>query len=127
MTVNDPRTLAELEALGARYERALMSNDVEALDGMFWQSPDVVRLGVGENLYGIDEIAAFRAARPGGSPQRIVLDTHISAFGSDFGIVNLEFQRIGGGPIGRQSQTWVRFPDGWRIVSAHVSLMGGSH
>lgn len=127
MTVNDPCTLAELEALGARYERALMSNDVEALDGMFWQSPDVVRFGVGENLYGIDEIAAFRAARPGGSPQRIVLDTYISAFGSDFGIVNLEFQRTGGGPIGRQSQTWVRFPDGWRIVSAHVSLMGGSH
>lgn len=127
MTVNDPRTLAELEALGARYEHALMSNDVEALDGMFWQSPDVVRLGVGENLYGIDEIAAFRATRPGGSPQRIVLDTHISAFGSDFGIVNIEFQRTGGGPIGRQSQTWVRFPDGWRIVSAHVSLMSGSH
>lgn len=127
MTLNDPRTLAELEALGARYERALMSNDVEALDGMFWQSPDVVRLGVGENLYGIDEIAAFRAARPGGSPQRIVLKSHISAFGSDFGIVNLEFQRTGGGPIGRQSQTWVRFPGGWRIVSAHVSLMSGSH
>lgn len=127
MTVNDPRTLAELEALGARYEHALMSNDVEALDGMFWQSPDVVRLGVGENLYGIDEIAAFRATRPGGSPQRIVLDTHISAFGSDFGIVNIEFQRTGGGPIGRQSQTWVRFPDGWRIVSAHVSLISGSH
>lgn len=127
MMVNDPHTLAKLEALNARYELALMTNDVEALDAMFWQSPDVVRMGVGENLYGIDEIAAFRAARPGGSPQRIVLNAHITAFGCDFGIINLEFQRTGGGSIGRQSQTWVRFPDGWRIVSAHVSLMSGSH
>lgn len=127
MMVNDPHTVAELEALNARYERALMTNDVEALDDMFWHSPHVVRLGVGENLYGIDEIAAFRAARPGGAPQRTVVNSHITAFGTGIGIINLEFQRASGGPIGRQSQTWVKFPKGWKIVSAHVSLMSGSH
>jgi hypothetical protein len=124
MDMNTPAVIAELEALAARYEAALMRNDVAVLDTMFWQSPDVVRLGVGENLYGIDAIAAFRAARTGGSPQRQILSTRISAFGPDFGVVNVEFQRAGGGPAGRQSQSWVRLPEGWRIVSAHVSLLG---
>ncbi len=127
MTLNDPGTLAELEALCVRYERALMANNLDELDAMFWQSPHVVRLGVGENLHGIEAIAAFRAARPGGSPQREVLRTSISAFGTDFGVINIEFRRANGGPDGRQSQTWVRLPEGWRIVSAHVSLMSGSH
>lgn len=127
MKINAPQIIAELAALAERYEAALMANDLAALDAMFWQSPDVVRLGVGENLYGINEIAAFRAARPGGSPSRRVLKTTITAFGDDFGEVHVEFQRIGGGPAGRQSQSWVRFPEGWRIVSAHVSVMAGGH
>lgn len=127
MKIDEADALHELQVLAERYETALMANDLDELDAMFWQSPHVVRLGVGENLYGIEEIAAFRAARSGGSPQRKVLRTSITTFGRDYGVINVEFQRVGGGPIGRQSQTWVRMPEGWRIVSAHVSLMAGSH
>jgi hypothetical protein len=127
MIVNDPSVIAELTELAERYETALMANDLPALDEMFWQSPHVVRLGIGENLYGIESIAVFRAARPGGSPPRRVLRTTISSFGPDTGVINVEFQRIGAVAIGRQSQSWVRFAEGWRIVAAHVSLMAGGH
>ena len=127
MIVNDSSVVAELNELAARYETALMANDLPVLDEMFWQSPDVVRLGIGENLYGIESITAFRAARPGGSPPRQVLRTTITSFGRDMGVINVEFQRIGAVVIGRQSQSWVRFAEGWRIVTAHVSLMGGGH
>jgi hypothetical protein len=127
MIVNDPIIVAELTILAGRYETALTTNDLSALDAMFWQSPDVVRLGVGENLYGINSIAAFRAARPGGSPPRQAIRTTIASFGRDMGVINVEFQRVGATATGRQSQTWVRFADGWRIVAAHVSLMAGGH
>lgn len=127
MTIDDPAVLAELTALSTRYEAALMGNDLAELDALFWQSPTSVRIGVGENLYGAQEIAAFRAARPGGSPPRHVVRQHIQAFGRDTGTVTIEFQRESGGPLGRQSQTWVRLPEGWRIVAAHVSLMGSGH
>lgn len=127
MIVNDASVIAELRELAERYETALMANDLPALDGMFWQSPHVVRIGIGENLYGIDSIAAFRAARPGGSPPRRVIRTTISSFGQDMGVINVEFQRIGAVANGRQSQSWVRFAEGWRIVAAHVSLMSGGH
>ena len=127
--VNDPRVLAEVEAVFARYEQALMSNDVGTLDALFWQSPHTVRYGVGENLYGFDEIAAFRGARPGGSPPRMVLRSVVTCFGHDVATTSIEFRRIGPagvpeGVIGRQSQSWVRMADGWRIVAAHVSLLG---
>ncbi|WP_428375313.1 oxalurate catabolism protein HpxZ [Lichenicoccus sp.] len=127
--VNDPPVLAEVEAVFARYEQALMSNDVETLDALFWQSPDTVRYGVGENLYGYDEIAAFRVARPGGSPQRTVLRSVVTSFGRDFATTSIEFRRTGRGgaaegAVGRQSQSWVRLAEGWRIVAAHVSLLG---
>ena len=125
MIVNEPSAIAELTALAERYETALMANDLPALDAMFWQSPHVVRLGIGENLYGIESIAAFRAARSGGSPPRRVIRTTISTFGEDMGVINVEFQRIGADAIGRQSQSWVRFAEGWRIVAAHVSVMAG--
>lgn len=127
MIVNDTSVIAELRELAERYETALMANDLPALDGMFWQSPHVVRIGIGENLYGIDSIAAFRATRPGGSPPRRVIRTTISSFGQDMGVINVEFQRIGAVANGRQSQSWVRFAEGWRIVAAHVSLMSGGH
>ena len=123
MIVNGPPIIAELTELAERYETALMDNDLPALDAMFWQSPDVVRLGIAENLYGIDAIAAFRAGRTGGSPQRRVLQTTITGFGHDIGIINVEFQRLGTTSTGRQSQTWIRFAEGWRIVAAHVSIM----
>lgn len=124
MNVNDPETINELSALIERYETALAENDVETLDGFFWDSHDVVRFGVGENLYGRDEIAAFRRNRSGGSPPRVVRRVAIASFGKDFAVANVEFQRVGGEAIGRQSQSWARLPEGWRIVSAHVSLIG---
>ncbi len=103
-----------------------MANDLSALDAMFWQSPDVVRLGIGENLYGIDAIAAFRAARTGGSPPRKVIRTTITSFGHEMGVINVEFKRTGTAAVGRQTQSWVRFEEGWRIVSAHVSLISAT-
>jgi hypothetical protein len=122
MIVNDPSIVAELTELAERYETALMTNDLPALDAMFWQSTHVVRFGISENLYGIESIAAFRAARPGGSPPRQVIRTTIASFGRDTGVINIEFQRIGA-VAGRHSQSWVRLAEGWRIVAAHVSLM----
>jgi len=127
MIINDPTVIAELAELAERYEAALMSNDLSTLDAMFWQSPNVVRLGVGENLYGFEAIAAFRADRPGGSPLRTVIRTTITSFGSDTAVITVEFRRSGAGTTGRQSQTWVRLGDGWRIVAAHVSLMSNTH
>lgn len=127
MQINDPAVVAEVEAVFAAYERALMENDLEAMDELFWHSPFTVRLGPGQNLYGIEAIRAFRAARPSGSPQRDLLKVAITTFGRDHAIANAEFQRVGGARPGRQSQTLVRFPEGWRVVAAHVSLLGEGH
>ena len=124
MRVDDPAVLAEVEAAFAAYETALMANDVAALDALFRDGPQTLRYGVGENLYGFEAIQAFRKARPGGSPQRRLTRTVITTFGNDFATANTEFLRDGAARVGRQSQTWVRTPDGWRIVAAHVSLMG---
>ena len=125
MIVNDPAVRAEVTALVDAYETALMRNDVEALDGAFWNSAHAVRLGVAENLWGFDEIAAFRVGRSGGSPPRTRLRTEITTFGSDFAVANVEFRRDDSGKIGRQSQTWIRTEAGWKVASAHVSLMQG--
>ncbi len=127
MIVNDPSVIAELSELAERYETALMATDLSTLDGMFWHSPHVVRLGIGEIFTGSDRSLAFRAARPGGSPPRRVIRTTIRSFGHDMGVISIEFQRIGAVAIRRQSQSWVRFAEGWRIVAAHVSLMAGGH
>jgi hypothetical protein len=127
MQINDPATLAEVEAAFAAYETALMTNDLDALDALFWQSPLTVRIGPGQNLYGIEAIQAFRAARPGGSPQRALLKVVITTFGRDFATANAEFQRVGAATTGRQSQTWARFPEGWRVTAAHVSMLGEGH
>ena len=123
MQINDPATLAEVTALVERYEQVLGENDVTALDAMFWASEAVIRFGVGENLYGQSEIAQFRRTRAGGSPPRVVRRMEITTFGTDFATANVEFQRVGSTKIGRQSQSWVRLPEGWRVVAAHVSLM----
>jgi len=122
MIVNDPAVVAEVAAAFERYEAALLGNDIATLDGLFWNSPLTLRYGVGERLYGYDAIAAFRMARVGGSPQRVLANTIITTFGRDFATANTEFRRAGETRIGRQSQTWVRTANGWRIVSAHVSL-----
>ena len=123
MGINLPDVLAEVTAQFARYEQALTGNDVAVLDELFWHSPHTLRYGVAENLYGSAEIAAFRAARPSQGLQRRVTRTVITTFGRDFATANIEFTRAGGNRIGRQSQTWVRLPEGWRVVAAHVSLM----
>ena len=123
MIVNEPAVVAEVTAMFEEYERALMADDVAVLDMLFHASPATVRYGVGEVLYGHDEIAAFRKGR-GGSPQRRLGRVAIAAYGRDFATADAEFFRDGTDRRGRQSQAWVRFPEGWRIVSAHVSIEG---
>jgi hypothetical protein len=127
MIINDPPVVAELEAAVDLYEKALAENDIEQLDAFFWRSEHTLRYGVGENLYGIDAILEFRKARPGGSPPRDVIRRVITTYGQDFATANLEFQRRGGGRVGRQSQTWMRSASGWKVVAAHVSLMADTH
>ena len=124
MIIDDPETRAEVEAEFAAYERALVGNDVAALDAFFLNSAKSVRYGVGENLYGIDEIRAFRAARSPAGLARVLERTEITTYGRDLAIAATLFRRASApGRIGRQMQTWVRFPQGWRIVAAHVSLI----
>lgn len=124
MKINDPVALLGLQAAFDSYETALMANDIPVLDSWFWKSDITLRYGVGENLYGYDAIAQFRVNRPGGSPQRVLANTVIATFGDAYGTASTEFRREGSSVIGRQSQSWVKFAEGWRIVAAHVSLMG---
>ncbi|MFA5949954.1 MAG: oxalurate catabolism protein HpxZ [Hyphomicrobium sp.] len=123
MEINNPEVLAEVEALFDIYERALVGNDIATLDGLFWESPLVVRYGNGENLYGIEALRAFRAARPTADLARKLTRTVITTFGRDFATANAEYERLGSGLAGRQAQTWCRLAPGWRIVSAHVSFL----
>jgi hypothetical protein len=123
MTIDEPYVITEVRQAFEAYERALMADDVVAMDALFHDAPTTVRYGVGEVLYGAAEIRAFRAGR-GGSPQRRLGRLAISSYGRDFATANVEFFREGSERRGRQSQTWVRFPDGWKVVCAHVSLEG---
>ena len=125
MTINDPQAIAELRALYPRYEEALVHNDVDTLVAMFWAGDPVMRFGVTENLYGPGELEAFRKARPAANLARTVTRLDIVSFGQDFASVTLEFERASAAGLvrGRQSQVWVRLPEGWRIVQAHVSLL----
>jgi hypothetical protein len=125
MVINDPAVVRELAELYPRYESALVNNDVETLIAMFWASPHTVRFGAAENLHGIDQIVAFRKGRSPVNLARTVERLDISTFGQDFAEVSLEFSRSTSNGIvrGRQSQTWVRLPEGWRIVAAHVSIL----
>jgi hypothetical protein len=123
MLIDHATAHAEISAAFASYEAALMENDLEALDALFWRSPSTVRFGVGESLFGFDAIAAFRVGRTGGSPQRKLQATQIVCFNECYAVATTEFIREGEARVGRQSQSWVKFPEhGWRIVSAHVSL-----
>jgi hypothetical protein len=126
MLIDDPETVAELKRLYPLYEAALVGNDVDTLTRMFWAAPQVMRFGVSENLYGIEELEAFRRGRSAVGLARTVTRLDVVAFGRDFGSITLEFERSAAdGEVirGRQSQTWVRMPEGWRIVAAHVSLL----
>jgi hypothetical protein len=121
MTINDPAVVTEVTAAFQRYEQALVGNDVATLDQLFWNSPHTLRFGLFENLYGYDQIAGFRAGRPNIDLSRTLENTIITTYGSDFATANTEFARTDSGRAGRQSHTWVRMPEGWRIVAAHVS------
>lgn len=123
MHINIPDVHAEVSAVFARYEDALVHNKVEVLDELFWASEHTVRYGVAENLVGIEAIRAFRNARPAQGLARTLHRTVITTFGHDFATAMTEFRREGGNKLGRQSQTWARLPQGWRVVAAHVSLI----
>ena len=124
--INAPDIMAEVRAVFDRYEAALVGNDVPTLDALFWDSPQVIRFGASEMLYGGDEIRAFRQARPSVGLARDLVRVEIRTFGRDFATTHAEYTRTSGGrvQIGRQTKTLVRMPGlGWQIVSAHVSNM----
>ena len=123
MDINIPEVLAEVTAVFARYEDALVNNRIEVLDELFWTAEHTVRYGGGENLVGIEAIRAFRSARPVTGLARSLANTVITSYGRDFATASTEFYREGDARTGRQSQTWVRFVEGWRVVAAHVSLV----
>jgi hypothetical protein len=125
MEINIPDVVAEVSSQFERYEKALTTNDVATLTALFRTAPQTIRYGIGENLYGADEIAAFRNARPSIDLARTIMRTVISTYGRDCATASTMFHRtsMGDRRIGRQMQTWVRFPDGWFIVAAHVSII----
>ena len=122
MDINKPEVVAEVKTAFDRYEQALVSNDVQVLDELFWNSPLTIRYGATENLYGYDEIQAFRAGRSAQGLARTLARTVITTYGQDMATANTEFMRDGVARVGRQSQTWMRTAAGWRVVSAHGSL-----
>ena len=126
MQIDDPAILAEARAVFDRYEDALMNNRTEVLDEIFWDDARTVRFGITEILYGHDAIRAFRASVKSYA-RRIQRKVHVTAFGRDFACTHLEYERIGTGLVGRETKIMVRLPDvGWRVVSAHVSLLAGA-
>ncbi|MDP9057058.1 MAG: oxalurate catabolism protein HpxZ [Pseudomonadota bacterium] len=126
MKLNDPELLAEVTAAFQAYERALMADDIPAMDALFHDAETTNRFGVGEVLFGIEAIRAFRKGR-GGSPQRRLGRVEITVYGDACATADAEFFRENSPRRGRQTQTWVKFSDGWKVVSAHVSLEGDSH
>ena len=124
MEIDLPDVVADVRAAFDRYEEALVSNDVETLDALFRDDPRTIRFGGTENLFGYDQIRAFRAARSPAGLSRTLAKTVITTYGRDFAIASTLFHRTTmPGKVGRQMQTWVRFPDGWFVVAAHVSVI----
>ncbi|RXF68479.1 oxalurate catabolism protein HpxZ [Hansschlegelia zhihuaiae] len=124
MEIDIPEVVAEVEAAFARYEAALTGNDVATLEALFRDDPRTIRYGATENLYGMDEIRAFRRARPSAGLMRSLERPVITTYGRDFATACTLFRREGApGKIGRQTQSWVRFPDGWKVAAAHVSVI----
>lgn len=121
--INLPDVVAEVDAAFRRYETALVANDAATLSELFWDSPHTIRYGLAENLYGADEIRAFRNARPGADLSRDLARTVITTYGRDFATASTLYRRRESGKTGRQMQTWLRTPEGWRVVAAHVSFV----
>ncbi len=127
MEVDLPDVVAEVTAQFQRYEQALVTNDVAVLDELFRNDPRTLRYGITENLYGYDEISSFRAARSPAGLMRRTARTVISTYGRDSAVASTLFYRDSApGRVGRQMQSWIRFPEGWRIVAAHVSIIDES-
>jgi len=127
MDIDLPDIVAEVTAAFERYEQALISNDVATLDALFRDDPRTIRYGGSEILYGYDAIKAFRAARPPAGLARTLSKTVITTYGRDFAVASTLFHRASApGKVGRQTQTWVRFADGWRVIAAHVSVIDES-
>ncbi|WP_349368750.1 oxalurate catabolism protein HpxZ [Salinarimonas sp.] len=122
--IDIPEVKEEVEAVFAAYEAALVGNDVETLDRLFWDDARTIRYGGGENLHGIEEIRAFRRARSPAGLARSLAMTRITTFGRDMAVAATLFHRDSApGKVGRQMQTWLRTPDGWKVVAAHVSVI----
>jgi hypothetical protein len=127
MDIDLPEVVAEVRAAFDRYERALVANDVAALNDIFHDDPRTIRYGTSEILYGYDKIAAFRAARSPSGLTRTISKTVITTYGRDFAVASTLFYRATmPGKVGRQMQTWIRFPGGWQVVAAHVSMIDES-
>jgi ketosteroid isomerase-like protein len=123
LEINIPEVVAEVTDAFTRYEHALIANDTETLNTLFWNNPQTIRYGVRENLYGFDAIADFRRNGPAMDLARTLMNTVITSYGRDFATANTEFQRGGSVMSGRQSHVWVRTAEGWKIAAAHVSLL----
>ncbi len=124
MDIDLPEVVAEVREAFERYEKALVTNDVATLDTLFSKDERTIRYGVGENLYGHKEVAAFRAGRPPINLMRTRARTVITTYGRDFAVASTLFHRDSFiGKVGRQMQSWVRFEDGWKVVAAHVSII----
>ena len=123
MQINIPEIVDQVTAQFYRYEKALMANDVDELNTLFWVAEETVRYGPVETLYGHAEIAGFRKARDASDISRELTRTVITTYGTDFATAWTEYRRLSNGRMGRQTQTWARMPEGWRIVAAHVSLL----
>jgi Protein of unknown function (DUF3225) len=124
MQINIPEVLAEVTAAFARYEKALVTNDTLTLDELFRTADETVRFGIAENLFGIEEIREFRSNRAATNLARTVTRTNVTTYGRDFATTAITFIRDSApGKIGRQMQSWARFPEGWRVVAAHVSVI----
>jgi hypothetical protein len=128
MVIDDQATVLEVRTAFDRYEKALGENDVAVLDELFHDAGTTIRYGMGENLYGSSAIKAFRGARSPAGLARTIDKTVITTYGRDFAVASTLFKRASApGKIGRQMQTWVKFPQGWRVVAAHVSLIDEPH
>jgi ketosteroid isomerase-like protein len=119
--INRADVVAEVRAVFADYEKALVAGDAATVSGLFWESEHTVRFGIADAQAGAAAVRAWRYAQPPLPAGRRLADTRVTTFGTDLAVVTTGFSYPGGGPVGRQSQTWVRLPEGWRIVSAHVS------
>jgi hypothetical protein len=124
MDIDLPEVVAEVREAFERYEKALLTNDVATLNALFHNDERTIRYGIGENLYGHREVARFRAARSPIGLNRTRCRTVITTYGRDFAVASTLFHRPSlAGKVGRQMQTWLRFPEGWRVVAAHVSII----